>query len=92
MCNATEKALSKFDNDVAEAIKYLLEIAEYFPTVDVVGNDIKIILSDTLASRRILTLKNVDVIPKDKAIKNTPDVYELSMKECFMLYYYNQLF
>lgn len=66
MCNATEKALSKFDNDVAEAIKYLLEIAEYFPTVDVVGNDIKIILSDTLASRRILTLKNVDVIPKDK--------------------------
>lgn len=32
------------------------------------------------------------VIPKDKTVKSTADVYQLSLKECFMYYYYNQLF
>lgn len=32
------------------------------------------------------------VIPKDKNMLSLPDVYQLSVKECFMLYYYNQLF
>ncbi len=32
------------------------------------------------------------VIPKDKSEKEVADVYQLSMKECFMFYYYNHLF
>ena len=32
------------------------------------------------------------VLPKDKTVKSKADVYQLSTKECFLYYYYNQLF
>lgn len=68
---AKEKEI-KFESDFAmvneaakSELRKLLEL-EFWPKIKAVGNDIKIITDDTLAFRRILTLKNVDAVPTGK--------------------------
>ena len=60
----------EFDFDMVgeaakSALKKLLEL-EFWPKIKVFGSDIKIIIDDTSAFRRILTLKNVDAVPMCK--------------------------
>lgn len=53
------------DVEVKSTLERLLEI-DIWPEIEVVGNDIKIIIDDTTAFRRILTLENVDSVPIGK--------------------------
>lgn len=53
------------DEAVKSALKKLLEL-EFWPEIKALGSDIKIITDDTLAFRRILTLKNVEAVPTGK--------------------------
>ena len=53
------------DEAAKSALKKLLEL-EFWPEIKVFGSDIKIITDDTLAFRRILTLKNVEAVPTGK--------------------------
>ena len=60
-----EEDFSALDVSAKSALKHLLELA-FWPEIQAVGSDLKIITDDTPTFRRTLTLKNVDAVPKDK--------------------------
>lgn len=60
-----EKDFAALDEAVKAALKQLLK-SYVWPQIKFAGNDIKIITDDTPSYRRILTLKNVDAVPRDR--------------------------
>lgn len=60
-----DRHTARMDEASVSAIKHLLQY-EFWPYAKQVGSDLEIVVDDTPAYRRILTLKNVDAAPREK--------------------------